>query len=253
VFDLTGRTALVTGGGRGAGAAIATALARRGAAVAVNDLVADRAEATSGAIVEGGGRSVAAPFDITDRGAVEAGVADASSALGAHFDILVNNAGPPAGMTTTLFRDMDPQDWRQFVDINLYGSLHCIRAVVDPMVDAGWGRIVQISSGAGRTGIAFGVSLYGAAKSGIEGFVRHLSQELAPTGVTVNALALGLLSNAVPDGAPDDAVKALGATVPVGRLGEPSDVAPAVVYLASDEAAWLTGQTVNLNGGSTTN
>ena len=121
------------------------------------------------------------------------------------------------------------------------------------MVDAGWGRIIQISSGAGRTGIAFGVSLYGASKSGIEGFVRHMSQELGPTGVTVNALALGLLTNAVPEGAPDDAVKVLGSTVPVGRLGEPSDVAPAVVYLASDEASWLTGQTINLNGGSTTN
>jgi 3-oxoacyl-[acyl-carrier protein] reductase len=253
VFDLTGRTALVTGGGRGAGAAIAEGLASRGAAVAVNDVVRERADETAAAIGDAGGRAVAAPFDITDRRAVEVGVATASAALGSGFDILVNNAGPPAGMTTTLFRDMDPSDWRQFVDINLYGSLHCIRAVLDPMVDAGWGRIIQISSGAGRTGIAFGVSLYGASKSGIEGFVRHLSQELGPTGVTVNALALGLLTNAVPEGAPDDAVKALGATVPVGRLGTPSDVAPAVVYLASDEASWLTGQTINLNGGSTTN
>jgi NAD(P)-dependent dehydrogenase (short-subunit alcohol dehydrogenase family) len=252
VFDLTGRTALVTGGGRGAGAAIATALAGRGAAVAVNDVVAERAESTAAAIAASGGRTVAAPFDITDRAAVEVGVADASAALGTTFDILVNNAGPPAGMTTTLFRDMDPDDWRPFVDINLYGSLHCIRAVVDPMAEAGWGRIVQISSGAGRTGVAFGVSLYGAAKSAIEGFVRHLSQELAPTGVTVNALALGLLTNAVPEGAPDDAVTALGASIPVGRLGRPEDVAPAVVYLVSDEAAWMTGQTINLNGGSTT-
>lgn len=253
MFDLTGRTALVTGGGRGAGAAIAAALASRGAAVGVNDVVAERADTTAAAIRDAGGRAVAAPFDITDRDAVEEGVSASGSALGSSFDILVKNAGPPAGMTTTPFRDMDPADWQQFVDINLYGSLHCIRAVLDPMVDAGWGRIIQISSGAGRTGIAFGVSLYGASKSGIEGFVRHLSQELGPTGVTVNALALGLLTNAVPEGAPDDAVKVLGSTVPVGRLGEPSDVAPAVVYLASDEASWLTGQTINLNGGSTTN
>ncbi len=253
MFDLTGRTALVTGGGRGAGAAIAAALASRGAAVGVNDVVAERADTTAAAIRDAGGRAVAAPFDITDRDAVEEGVSASGSALGSSFDILVNNAGPPAGMTTTPFRDMDPADWQQFVDINLYGSLHCIRAVLDPMVDAGWGRIIQISSGAGRTGIAFGVSLYGASKSGIEGFVRHMSQELGPTGVTVNALALGLLTNAVPEGAPDDAVKVLGSTVPVGRLGEPSDVAPAVVYLASDEASWLTGQTINLNGGSTTN
>lgn len=252
MFDLTGRTALVTGGGRGVGAGIVRALAERGAAVAVNDIFAERAEATAADVTGSGGRAVAAPFDITDLSAVQDGVAAAADQLGAPIDILVNNAGPPAGMTTTLFRDMDPQEWNEFVDINLYGSLNCIRAVLDPMVDAGWGRVVQISSGAGRTGIAFGVSLYGASKSAIEGFVRNLSQELAPTGVTVNALALGLLFNAVPDGAPDDAVAALGSMVPIGRLGQPSDVGPAVVYLASEEASWMTGQTINLNGGSTT-
>ncbi len=138
MFDLTGRTALVTGGGRGAGAAIAAALASRGAAVGVNDVVAERADTTAAAIRDAGGRAVAAPFDITDRDAVEEGVSASGSALGSSFDILVNNAGPPAGMTTTPFRDMDPADWQQFVDINLYGSLHCIRAVLDPMVDAGW-------------------------------------------------------------------------------------------------------------------
>lgn len=253
MFDLTGRTALVTGGGRGVGAAIASALSGRGAAVAVNDVVVERADATAGSIRKAGGRAVAAPFDITDRETVEAGIATARGELGAHFDILVNNAGPPAGMTTMRFRDMDPAEWRTYLDLNLYGSLNCIRAVVDPMVEGRWGRIVQISSGAGRTGLPFGVSMYGAAKSAVEGFVRHLSQELARDGVTVNALALGMLSNAVPEGAPDDAVRALGRSVPVGRLGEPADVAPAIVYLASEEAAWLTGQTINLNGGSTTN
>ncbi len=252
MFELTGRAALVTGGGRGVGAGIVIALAQQGAAVAVNDLDPARAADTADRVVAAGGRAVAAPFDVTDPEAVADGVAAASGALGQPFDILVNNAGVPAGMGTVPFRDMDPEAWRPFVDLNLYGSLHCIRAVVDPMVERGHGRIVQISSGAARTGLAFGVSLYGASKSGIEGFVRHLSQELAPTGVTVNSLALGMLSNVVPDDATDAAVAGLARSVPVGRLGEPADVGAAVVYLASDEASWMTGQTIGLNGGSTT-
>jgi 3-oxoacyl-[acyl-carrier protein] reductase len=115
------------------------------------------------------------------------------------------------------------------------------------MVERGWGRIVQISSGAGRSGLAFGVSLYGAGKSGIEGFVRHLSQEVATAGVTANCLALGLMANA--GGAEETA--GLARTVPVGRLGTPEDVGAAAVFLASDEASWLTGQVIDLNGGAT--
>jgi len=251
MFDLSGHVALVTGAGRGAGAGIAAALAAQGASVAVNDLVADRATAVAEQLVASGARAIAVPFDVTDAGAVAASVARISEQPGP-IDILVNNAGVPDGMALVPFRDMTPEDWRRFVDLNLYGSLNCIREVLDPMVDSGWGRIVQISSGAGRTGIAFGVSLYGASKSGIEGFVRHLSQELARSGVTVNTLALGMLFNAVPDDAPEGSVAALGRSVPVGRLGQSEDVAAAVVYLVSDEASWMTGQTLNLNGGSTT-
>ena len=253
VFDLQGRTAMVTGAGRGAGEGIAVALASQGAAVAVNDLVAERAESVARRLRAGGADAVAVPFDITDADAVAGGVAEARASLGSHIDILVNNAGVPAEMELAPFRELSPEDWRRYIDLNLYGSLHCIRAVLDPMVEAGWGRIVQISSGAGRTGIAFGVSMYGASKSGIEGFVRHLSQEVARTGVTVNTLALGLLDNAVPEGSDDAVMTSLASTVPVGRLGRPADVGAAVVYLASDEAAWMTGQTIGLNGGSTTN
>ena len=251
MFDLSGHVALVTGAGRGAGAGIAVALAAQGASVAVNDLVMERAGAVAARLTDSGARAIAVPFDVTDSDAVDTAVATVADQLG-QVDILVNNAGVPDGMAVTPFREMSHEDWERFVNLNLYGSLNCVRAVMDPMVDAGWGRIVQISSGAGRTGIAFGVSLYGASKSGIEGFVRHLSQELAPTGVTVNTLALGMLFNAVPEGAPDDAVASMAAMVPVGRLGQPEDVGAAVVYLASNEASWITGQTVNLNGGSTT-
>lgn len=253
MFDLRGHRALVTGGGRGAGAGIAAALAARGASVAVNDVVEARAADAVSGIRSSGGLAVAIPFDVTDAAEVIAGVAVATEHLGGHIDILVNNAGVPADMAVARFVDMDPDEWRRFVDLNLYGSLHCIRAVLDPMVAAGWGRVVQISSGAARTGLAFGVSLYGASKSGIEGFVRHLSQEVARDGVTVNALALGLLSNVVPEDSPVDAVASMASSVPVGRLGRPEDVGAAVVYLVSEEAAWLTGQTIGLNGGSTTN
>ncbi|MEI2697926.1 MAG: SDR family oxidoreductase [Microthrixaceae bacterium] len=253
MFDLIGHRALVTGGGRSAGAAIAMALARQGAQVAVNDVEVRRAALSAAEIRSEGGSAVAVPFDITDPGAVAKGVAFAAAEFGAPIDILVNNAGVPADMALTPFRDMPPEDWKRMIDLNLYGNLNCVRAVVDGMVGQGWGRIVQISSGAARTGLAFGVSMYGASKSGIEGFVRHISQELARTGVTANTLALGLLSNAVPDDAPEQAVAGLASTVPVGRLGTPEDVAAAVVYMVSEEASWLTGQTIGLNGGATTN
>lgn len=252
MFDLSGRRALVTGGGRGVGAGIVECLAARGAAVAVNDVVGERASTVAAHIGVTGGRAVAVPFDIRERAQVDEGVALATEQLGGSIDILVNNAGPTEGMAPVRFAQMDPEAWADVVELNLYGSLNCIRAVLDPMVASGHGRIVQISSGAGRTGVSFGVSLYGAAKSAVEGFVRHLAMEVARDGVTVNALALGLLDNAVPPGAPDDAVSALAGSVPVGRLGGPDDVGPAVVYLASDEAAWMTGQTIGLNGGSTT-
>jgi NAD(P)-dependent dehydrogenase (short-subunit alcohol dehydrogenase family) len=252
MFDLTDRCALVTGAGQGAGAGIAAALASRGAAVVVNDLVGERAEQVASALRDIGGSAVAAPFDVTDAGSVEDGIGAAVAAFDAPIDILVNNAGIPATMAPIQFRDLDPERWRDYVDLNLYGSLHCIRTALEPMVDRGWGRIVQISSGAGRTGLRMGVSLYGASKSGIEGFVRHLSQEVARTGVTVNTLALGLMSNVAPDGTPSDVVAGLARSIPVGRLGEPADVGAAVVYLASEEAAWMTGQTLHLDGGATT-
>jgi 3-oxoacyl-[acyl-carrier protein] reductase len=218
--------------------------------VAVNDIVASKADATRDAILAEGGTAVTAAFDITDESAVNAGIAAAAQALGGHIDILVNNAGIPADMAPIPFRELPPGRWRSYIDINLYGSLNCIAAVIEPMVEAGWGRVIQISSGAGRTGLKIGVSLYGASKSGIEGFIRHLSTEVASTGVTANALALGLMT--APSKPQDTSVTAgLARSIPAGRLGTPDDVGAAVVFLASNEMEWMTGQTINLNGGST--
>lgn len=254
MFDATGRLALVTGAGQGVGVGIARALGRAGASVAVNDLVAERCEQSAAALRDEGIDARPVPFDITDAGQVDAGVAALVEAFGRPVDILVNNAGVPQGMAVAPFREMDPAEWDRYVDLNVYGSLRCIRAVLEPMCDQGWGRIIQISSGAGRTGLAFGVSLYGASKSGIEGFVRHLAQEVARNGVTVNTIALGLMEP--PPSAAEDRERvtaSMARGVPVGRLGTGDDVGATAVFLASTEASWLTAQTINLNGGATMN
>ncbi|CAM5644754.1 glucose 1-dehydrogenase [Streptomyces pilosus] len=247
MFDLTGRVALVTGAGQNAGAGIARALAAQGAAVAVNDLRPERAEATCAEIVKEGGSAVATPFDVTDLEAVRTGVARAGEMLGGAVGILVNNAGIPADMSYGPFRDLAPERWRGPVEINLFGAMNCVHSVLPGMREAGWGRIVQISSGAGRTGLSIGVSLYGSGKSGVEGFIRHVSQEEAPAGITANTLALGLMESA---GGPG--VKGMADGIPVGRRGRPEDVGAMVAFLVSPEAEWLTGQTIDLNGGSVT-
>jgi 3-oxoacyl-[acyl-carrier protein] reductase len=248
MFEAVGRVALVTGAGQGMGVGIARALAQQGAAVAVNDLHGERAAVVADELAAEGLAALAVPFDVTDAAAVATGVAGIEQAFGP-VDILVNNAGVPQGMAVAKFRELPPEEWRKFVDLNLYGSLHCIQAVVGGMSDRGWGRIVQISSGAGRTGLAFGVSLYGASKSGIEGFIRHLAMEVARDGVTANCLALGLMANTA--GGDEALLGTMTAGIPVGRLGTAEDVGAAVVFLASSEASWLTGQTIDLNGGAT--
>ena len=249
MFDLTGRVALVTGAGQSVGAGIARALAGQGAAVAVNDVVAERASSTAAAIEAAGGRAVAAPFDVTDRAAVADGIAAVVGTLGP-IDVLVNNAGNAGapGMVVAQFRDLGPEHWDRYVDVNLWGVVHCTAAVLDGMCERGWGRIITISSEAGVVGLRLGVALYGAAKSGANGFMRHVAIENARNGVTANSLALGLM------GVQEitERTRAMAAAVPVGRLGTPDDVGAACVWLASDEAAWCTGQTIGLNGGAHT-
>ena len=248
MFELTGKVALVTGAGQGMGAGIARALARQGARVAVNDLDETRSEVVAKAIHDQGSEAMAAPFDVTDLQQVEAGVARITEELGP-VDILVNNAGNAGGgptMELKQFREMPVDDWRRFIDINLYGPANCSKAVVEGMCQRGSGRIITISSGAGQTGLPIGITLYGAGKAGALGFQRHLAMELAGDGVTVNAIALGLMDNV--GGA--DVVKGLANSQPTGRLGTPEDVGAAVVYLASDEASWVTGQVLGVNGGT---
>jgi NAD(P)-dependent dehydrogenase (short-subunit alcohol dehydrogenase family) len=244
MFDLTGRVALVTGAGRNVGAGIARQLAQQGAKVAVNDLVEARARDTADEI---GALARAFAFDVTDPDAVAQGIRDVVESLGP-IDILVNNAGVPPQMDVARFRDLDPGLWSKYIDLNLYGVLHCTRHVLDGMIDRRWGRIITISSGAGQTGVGAGISIYGASKAGAIGFSRHLAMEVASKGVTVNCIALGLMTTGTGEG--EDLAMQLAATIPMKRVGTPEDVGPAVVYLASQEASWVTGQTLGVNGGS---
>jgi len=244
MFDLTGKVALVTGAGQHVGAGIARALAAQGATVVVNDLVAERAASTVDAIRADGGSAEPVVFDVTDLAAVRAGAATAGQ-----VDILVNNAGNAGAsrMVPTPFREMDPADWGAPIEVNLYGVLNCCHAFVGGMCERGWGRVITIASGAGTVGLRLGVSTYGAGKGGAIAFMRHLAVENARLGVTANTLALGLMQPPTGDG-----TEALARQIPLGRVGRPEDVGAACVYLASEEASWMTGQTIELNGGSVT-
>jgi NAD(P)-dependent dehydrogenase (short-subunit alcohol dehydrogenase family) len=242
--ELAGRVALVTGAGQGVGAGVAATLAAAGAVVAVNDVHPDRAARVAGQIEEDGRRAHPVVADVTDLAAVQKMVGEVELTLGP-VDVLVNNAGIPAdGFVPRPFRDMPVEDWDRFVRLNLYGVLHCMKTTVDGMCERGWGRIVTVSSEAGRMGLPSGISLYGASKAAAIGFSRHLALELVDTGVTVNCVALGLMA-----AGPDDTRRP---PWPTARLGRPDDVAAAVCYLASDAAAWVTGQVLGVNGGALT-
>jgi 2-hydroxycyclohexanecarboxyl-CoA dehydrogenase len=224
---------LVTGAGQGVGAGIAQVLAEQGVTVLVNDLSSDRAHAVAARV---GGRAVS--FDVTDIDAVRAGFIEAGP-----VDILVNNAGIPGeGFPQIDFKDSDPSLWRRFVDLNLYGVMNCTHAALPGMWERRWGRVITIASEAGRVGLSIRVSLYGAAKAGAIGLMRHIAHEVGQYGVTCNALALGGM-----EGLPGD-----GSVNPIPRHGTGRDVGATVAFLASDGAEWITGQVIGVNGGAVT-
>ncbi|MEQ6900371.1 SDR family oxidoreductase [Nocardioides sp. YIM 152588] len=245
VGELTDRVALVTGAGRRVGAAIAGRLAERGAAVAVNDLDPARAEAVAAEIRARGGTAAAAPADVTDPAAVEGLYDRVAGDLGS-VDILVNNAGIPAtGISLSTFADSAPEDWAPLVALNSTGVMACTRAALGPMIARGWGRIVTIGSDSARVGDP-GMAVYGATKASAAALMRAVAREVGPHGVTCNTLLLGTIRT--PE-MTDDLHDRLARRYPVGRLGLPEDVAAAVLWLASPASAWLTAQTIPLNGG----
>jgi NAD(P)-dependent dehydrogenase (short-subunit alcohol dehydrogenase family) len=252
MFDLKGRAALVTGSGQGVGAGIAELLAAQGAQVAVNDIDSQRAEETVRRITKAGYSAHAVPFDVTDYEAVR-GAVRGFERRGGPIDILVNNVGNAGSgaFRPAPFRESDPSDWRRFTEVNLFGVMNCVKGVIDGMSARGYGRIITIASGSGVIGQAIGVSLYAAAKGGAISFMRHLAMETAADGITANTIALGLIDPAA-SGRDGTRTREMAARLPVGRIGVPSDPASLCAYLASEEASWITGQTLHLNGGSYT-
>ncbi|AKS30895.1 SDR family NAD(P)-dependent oxidoreductase [Mycolicibacterium goodii] len=254
-LDLTGRRVLITGAGQGVGRGLALAFATAGADVVVNDLRAERAEAVVDEIRTKGATATAAAFDVTDYAAVTAAVSEAVSNAG-HIDILINNAGNAGAegfASRAPFAETTPEDWEPFLRVNLYGVLHCTRAVLPSMIDRKWGRILTIVSDAGRTGDANGAG-YAAAKAGAAGLTRSLALETGRHGITANNIALGTMRTPLTESlwaeqADSPQAKAILSGYAVRRPGLPEDVTHLAVLLAGEHGAWITGQTIPVNGG----
>ena len=256
ILDLKGQVAVVTGAGQGAGRGIALALAQHGGAVAVNDYVLERAEAVAAEIRAAGGKALAVQADVGDIGSVQAMVARATEGLGP-VTLLVNNAGM-AGPNEQMrlgktFWEESPDEWDKYLRTNMYGVFNCCHAALPGMVAAGKGRIVTIVSDSGRVGEPR-QAVYSAAKAGAAGFVRSIAKETGRYGITCNAIALSSLRPPIDDDQfaefmARDQTKAQMARYVIRRYGTPDDVAGLTLFLCSDAASWITGQTYPLNGG----
>ncbi|NJC33545.1 3-oxoacyl-[acyl-carrier protein] reductase [Sphingomonas jejuensis] len=242
MFDLTGMTALVTGASGGIGSAVAKALAGQGARLALSGSNQAKLEAFAGEI---GGSHVTLACDLSDGAAVDGLVPRAVEALGGRLDILVNNAGVTRD---NLVMRMKDDEWDQVITVNLEAAFRLARAAAKPMMKQRHGRIISVTSVVGATGNP-GQANYAASKGGLTAMSKALAQELASRNITVNCVAPGFITSPMTDALPDAQKEALTTRIPAGRLGEGSDVGAAVAYLASREAAYVTGQTVHVNGG----
>ena len=245
MIDLSGKSAVVTGGSRGLGRAIALRLARQGADVAFsyrgNEVAADE---TASGIEEAGRKALAVQADVTDPPAAEALVKAALEAFG-KVDILVNNAGITRD---DLIMRMSLDAWREVLETNLFGAFYTIKAATRPMLKARRGRIVNITSVSGQAGQT-GQANYSAAKAGLIGLTKATARELASRGITCNAVAPGFVLTELTQGLPDALKAELTARTPLGRFGTAEEIADAVAFLASDEAAFITGQVLAVDGG----
>ena len=241
MFRLDGKTALVTGASGGIGAAIARALHAQGAAVVLSGTRQDALDALAGELGE---RAHVCPADLSDPASAEALVTAAEEAAGP-LHALVNNAGFTRDM---LALRMSDEDWQAVLDVDLSAPFRLARAALRGMLRRRAGRIINISSIVGATGNA-GQANYAAAKAGLVGMTKALAQEVASRGITVNVVAPGFIATPMTDKLSPQQKEKLSGAIPLGRLGQPQDVAAAVAYLASDEAGWVTGATLHVNGG----
>ena len=241
MFDLTGKRALVTGATGGIGGAAAAALKAQGATVALSGTRAERLDALAAEMGDG---VHALPCDLSDSAAVDALPKQAAEAMGG-VDILVNNAGVTRD---NLFMRMSDKEWEAVLRVNLSAAFRLSRGVLRGMMKARWGRIVSVTSIVGVTGNP-GQANYAASKAGLIGMTKSLAAEVASRGVTANCVAPGFIETAMTDALSDDQKAKLLGAIPAGRMGASEEIAAAVVWLASDEARYVTGQTLHVNGG----
>jgi len=254
LLNLEGKNVLVTGAGQGVGRQTALHCAGHGANVVVNDFHIDRAEAVAEEAEALGAKAVPVRCDVTDLDEVQAMVEGGGEALGG-IDILVNNAGNAGPEVDALappppFWETDPEDWKPWMATNFYGVLNCTRAAVPGMVEKGWGRVITVISDAGRVGEP-NLVVYSGAKAGAAGFSRGLARAVGRYNITVNCVALSSVrtpgvSTALEN---EEFVKKMLKSYVIRRVGEPSDPANLILFLASDAASWITGQTYPVNGG----
>ncbi len=240
-MDLSGKVALVTGASRGIGRAVAEALAAQGARVVGTATSEKGADAISAYL---GDRGMGKVLNVADQASVDALMADLKASVG-DVDILVNNAGITRD---NLFMRMKEEEWDDIIATNLTSVFRMSKAVIRTMMKKKWGRIISVSSVVGKMGNA-GQANYCAAKAGIIGFTRSLAREVASRGITVNAVAPGFIATDMTDALSEDVRNGILSSVPAGRLGDPADIAAAVVFLAGEGAGYITGETINVNGG----
>ncbi|MFI7188301.1 SDR family NAD(P)-dependent oxidoreductase [Nocardia nova] len=247
---MSGRTAIVTGGASGIGGAIARRLAADGSPVAVFDVDGAAADLAAREIGEAGGKAMGVAVDVSDRAAIDTGVQRVRAELG-RPSILVNSAGIT---TSGPFLDITAQQWARVLAVNLTGTFDCCQAVLPDMVEQGWGRIVNISSSSVHSGAA-GMAAYVSSKSGVLGLTKVLALEFARKGITVNTIPPGFIDTPMMRATAErgfiDVGKQIDAT-PVGRIGLPEDIAAACAFLVSEEAGYITGQVIGVNGGRNT-